>query len=232
MPSLFGFQLLTDLLVFALLGGLASPLGPVFGAVFVSTMPEWLADFDAYREAIIGVLLILAVVYTPGGLVQIVRVVRRWIRARWYTGRRAEPMPERDVALSDLVTLKASTSNDSGALQVRSMSKSFGGLKALTNIDLDIAPGEIVALIGPNGAGKTTLVNCLTGLDTVDEGSILVSGRSVDQLRADQRSGDARLVRTFQTPRVLPDLSVVDNVLVGLHPTACESMWRSVLYGA
>ena len=228
-PSLFGFGLLTDLLVFALLGGLAHPLGPMLGAFFVSTMPEWLSAFNQYREAIIGVLLVLAVVYTPGGLVQIIRTVSRKIRRM--TGKVARPADRTRTSpdIEELIKPRRQTEyTTASALKIESLTKTFGGLKALTDVHLDIAPGEIVALIGPNGAGKSTLVNCITGLQSLDAGSISVNGSSVDELRPDERSGLTHLVRTFQTPRMLTDLSVLDNVLVGLHPTAKQSMIKSI----
>jgi neutral amino acid transport system ATP-binding protein len=96
-------------------------------------------------------------------------------------------------------------------LQVDGLAKSFGGVAAVDGASLDVAEGSITALIGPNGAGKTTVFNLVSGFLRPDRGSIRFAGRSIEG-----RTGDAvarlGLVRSFQTPRVLTRMSVLENV--------------------
>jgi ABC-type branched-subunit amino acid transport system ATPase component len=101
-------------------------------------------------------------------------------------------------------------------LQAIGLTKSFGGLAAVQNIDFYIEPGEIVGVIGPNGAGKSTFFNLITGLYKPTGGRILVAGRDVTGKRPDVllRSGVAR---TFQNIRLFQNMTVLDNVLVGYH---------------
>ncbi|WP_298925878.1 ABC transporter ATP-binding protein [uncultured Ramlibacter sp.] len=101
-------------------------------------------------------------------------------------------------------------------LEITGLSRRFGGLTAVNNVDLAVDEGELVSVIGPNGAGKTTLFNLVTGLDQPDAGRVVFDGRDVTGLPAEQlaRLG---LARTFQHGRVFANLSVLDNVLVGAH---------------
>jgi branched-chain amino acid transport system ATP-binding protein len=98
-------------------------------------------------------------------------------------------------------------------LDVRGLTKRFGGVVALDDLDFAVAQGEIVALVGPNGAGKTTVFNCVGGLYRPDAGTVRFAGEDVTGLRADRvcRRG---LVRTFQLVRVFPTLTVEDNCVV------------------
>ena len=98
-------------------------------------------------------------------------------------------------------------------LEAYQVSKCFGGLAALKSIDLTIYTGEIVGLVGPNGSGKTTLFNCMSRLQSVDQGKIFLKGRDVTQARSHQlaRMG---LARTFQRIRLYRQMSVLENLLI------------------
>lgn len=102
----------------------------------------------------------------------------------------------------------------SALLQLRRISKSFRGLRAVADVSLDIETNAIVALIGPNGAGKTTLFNMIAGTLAPDIGEICFDGVRVDGWRADQLCA-AGLGRTFQLVKPFPGMSVLDNVVVG-----------------
>ncbi len=98
-------------------------------------------------------------------------------------------------------------------LEVRGVSKSFGGLKALTNVNLTIAEGTTHAIIGPNGAGKSTLLNCLIGLLHVDEGTVTFAGKpltGVKPYEIIQRG----IARVFQTPQIFPGMTLLENVAI------------------
>ena len=99
-------------------------------------------------------------------------------------------------------------------LEVRELTKNFGGLPALVGVDFTIAPGEIVGLIGPNGAGKTTLFNVITGVFRPTSGAILFEGKNLVGLKPHDicRLG---ITRTFQVVKPLPKMTVLENVMVG-----------------
>ena len=101
-------------------------------------------------------------------------------------------------------------------LELRGITKKFGGLLALHNIDLSLQEGTIASLIGPNGAGKTTLFHILTGIYRPDRGEIRFQDRSLVGVKPDQVTR-AGIGRTFQNIRLFSQMSVLDNVLVGMH---------------
>jgi branched-chain amino acid transport system ATP-binding protein len=99
-------------------------------------------------------------------------------------------------------------------LEIRSLSKSFRGLRAVTRASFEVPEGGLVALIGPNGAGKTTIFNIAAGVYAADAGEIVFAGRRIDGLRPDQVCA-AGVGRTFQVVKPFAGLSVLDNVIVG-----------------
>jgi branched-chain amino acid transport system ATP-binding protein len=113
-------------------------------------------------------------------------------------------------------------------LDVRGISISFGGLKAVQNFSLSLPKGTLHGLIGPNGAGKTTVFNLLTGVYAPNAGSIELDGKPLIGLKPYQRTA-AGLARTFQNIRLFPDLSVLDNVRIACHLRASGSMTGAIL---
>jgi branched-chain amino acid transport system ATP-binding protein len=101
-------------------------------------------------------------------------------------------------------------------LEVRDLSKSFGGLKAVDRASLDVRRGEIVGLIGPNGAGKTTLFAAIAGFHTPDSGRVAFEGRDITGL-APHRICAAGMVRTFQITQPFAKISVRQNIMVGAY---------------
>ncbi|MFN8482403.1 MAG: ABC transporter ATP-binding protein [Anaerolineae bacterium] len=101
-------------------------------------------------------------------------------------------------------------------LQIEKLTKMFGGLTAVSAVDLTIAPGELVSVIGPNGAGKTTLFNMITGIYPPSSGHILFDGHDLTGLKPANIAAFG-IARTFQQGRVFAGLSVADNVRMGAH---------------
>jgi len=102
------------------------------------------------------------------------------------------------------------------ALEVHALSKRFGGVQAVSDISISVAPGERRLIIGPNGAGKTTFFNMLAGAITVSSGTIHLFGRDITTLAAHQRARMG-LARTFQITNLFPRLSVRENLLLALQ---------------
>jgi branched-chain amino acid transport system ATP-binding protein len=125
------------------------------------------------------------------------------------------------------VTTHTPTDKQSPVLELKSLSKSFGGLHAVRNVTLQIMPGDRKAIIGPNGAGKTTLFNLITGIYPATSGQVLLFGRDVTAWPSHRRTA-LGMARTFQITSLFPKLTVLDNVLLaikGLRPSKFV-MWR------
>ncbi|HVL35417.1 MAG TPA: ABC transporter ATP-binding protein [Burkholderiales bacterium] len=105
------------------------------------------------------------------------------------------------------------------ALEVRGASKRFGGLKVIDDLSFAVAPGERLGLIGPNGAGKTTVFNLITGVYPLDEGAVFLEGRDLAGV-ASRRRIRLGLARTFQNIRLMPHLTVIENVMITQYARA------------
>ena len=113
----------------------------------------------------------------------------------------------------------------SALLEVRDVTRSFGGVRAVDAASFDVVAGSITALIGPNGAGKSSLFNIVSGFLRPERGTVHFSGRAI-QNRAPHRIARAGLVRTFQTPRALTRMSVLENVLLAAPHHVGERLGR------
>lgn len=111
-------------------------------------------------------------------------------------------------------------------LDVKNITKRFGGIVAVDNVSFHVEQGEIVSIIGPNGAGKTTIFNMLTGVYKIDEGEIVFDGKPIHNQKP-QRIVEAGISRTFQNIRLFDDMRVVENVLVGTHIRTGYSLFDS-----
>ncbi|MEP6701655.1 MAG: ABC transporter ATP-binding protein [Betaproteobacteria bacterium] len=112
-------------------------------------------------------------------------------------------------------------------LEGSNVSKSFGGLQALSQVTFSIARGEIYGLIGPNGAGKTTFFNVLTGIYLPDEGGFTFDGQSLTGLKPNQVC-ERGIARTFQNIRLFGKLSALENVMIGRHVRTSATVWGAV----
>ncbi|MDX6510232.1 MAG: branched-chain amino acid transport system ATP-binding protein, partial [Gaiellaceae bacterium] len=113
-------------------------------------------------------------------------------------------------------------------LELTNVSKAFGGLQVIANLDLHVGEGEIVSVIGPNGAGKTTLFNLITGIFEPDEGDILLGGTSIVGLEPHQITNRG-VARTFQTLRLFLNMTVKENVMAAQYGRTKATVFESML---
>jgi branched-chain amino acid transport system ATP-binding protein len=116
----------------------------------------------------------------------------------------------------------------SSVLQIVDASVAFGGVAALSNVSMEARKGEIVGIIGPNGAGKTTLLNAVCGLVPLDGGKIMVSGASIGGA-IPSRIAALGLARTFQTSQIFRGMTVLENVMTGMHLTARAGFLQAMM---
>lgn len=113
-------------------------------------------------------------------------------------------------------------------LQVNGLSRSFGGLKAVAELDFTVKKGEIKAVIGPNGAGKSTLFNMIAGVTPPSAGTISLDGQRIDGLKPFQRVRRG-IARTFQNLQIFKDLTVLENAMVGCHSRTTSEFLAGIL---
>jgi branched-chain amino acid transport system permease protein len=227
------FEFLSSLLLFAMVivGGSGTVAGAVLGALLLSLILNYSGDAPGGRELVYSVVLLVMLVFLPHGLFpEAVKAVRSALGAVLSRGREraaeAPDGPRRDVVSPP----SAQADPDSAPLPVaerqmrleggrpllvgRQLGVRFGGVVALDSIDITVLEGSIHAVIGPNGAGKTTLLNCLSGLQTIDSGTVEFAGEPF--VGATPQAWRQRsTARSFQHPALAMDLTVRENVAVG-----------------
>jgi len=113
-------------------------------------------------------------------------------------------------------------------LKTESLTKQFGGLCAVQDVDIEVEKGQVFSIIGPNGAGKTTLFNCLTGFYQPTTGEVLFQGRKITRLQS-HHIAKLGIARTFQNVRLFGEMSALENVMVGGHCRTRAGLFQSML---
>ena len=115
-----------------------------------------------------------------------------------------------------------------GLLEVKGLTKRFGGLVAVDTLTFDVNPGQIFSIIGPNGAGKTTVFNLITGVYEIDDGDLVFDGKSINGLKPNHIA-KVGIARTFQAVRLFPAMTVIENVMVGQHVRSKAGLFGAVI---
>lgn len=248
-PTTFAFDASIVILAASVLGGAASVYGAVAGAIIMQLGPLRTTGFQKYADLVYGGFLILSGILLSQGLAGVVRpILRRWVpSARVSTVSMAaagEPVsrgsddggratgdapPRHDIDGRPMAGGERSFDAVPGdVLEVRGVSKRFGGVLALEDVSLRAQPGRITAIIGPNGSGKTTLLNIISGFYQPNEGSIRLGD---DDLRGLRSHAIARrgVARTFQTPLIPATLTTAETVATGRYAHVRVGMLSSVL---
>ena len=134
------------------------------------------------------------------------------------------------AALTAAAEVEAAARDSSTSLAVAGITKSFGGIQALTDASLSVTKGTITALIGPNGSGKTTMFNCITGFYQPEQGQIYVNGVPI----VGKRPSDIvhlGLMRTFQVTRIFRRMTVLENMIVPIRQLTFRSLFTAAIKG-
>ena len=241
--SVFGMLVSAQPVVFTLFGGVASLWGPVIGAAFLVPLSKFLDAtvgniLPGIQGVVYGAAVIIIILAAPDGLF--------WtLRDRFFRPKAAPPLPPPRAAAPVIANARPGSllpaasplmpvasplptgsplmptasplmPTPSPLMEVRGLSKSFGGLRAVSDVSFSIAPGEILGIIGPNGAGKTTLFNLLNGVLPADSGTATLAGQSMLGKKVHQVC-HMGVGRTFQVVRSFPRLPLIDNVIVGAY---------------
>jgi ABC-type branched-subunit amino acid transport system ATPase component/ABC-type branched-subunit amino acid transport system permease subunit len=223
--SVFGMLVSAQALTVAMFGGVGTVWGPVIGSVILIPLAEILnaeagTRFPGIQGVIFGLAIISVILLAPEGLFWKVRDI-------WRRRQLSQPSskPQDASATATVTQLPIPMRRDRPAapedviLEVRNLSRSFGGLKAVQDVSFKLQRNEILGIIGPNGAGKTTLFNLLNGFLRPDAGEVLLEGRDVFGRKPHQLC-EAGVARTFQIMRPFQRMSLSDNVVVGAYVRA------------
>jgi branched-chain amino acid transport system permease protein len=223
--SVFGMLVSAQALTVAMFGGVGTVWGPVIGSVILIPLAETLnAEAGSYLPGIQGVIFGLAIIcvilLAPEGLFWKVRDLWRQ-RDLERTSSAEKDVPARATVTQLPVPSRQdrSSEHDDVILEVRHLSRSFGGLKAVQDVSFKLRRNEILGIIGPNGAGKTTVFNLLNGFLRTDGGEVLLEGRDM-VARKPHELCQAGVARTFQIMRPFQRMSISDNVVVGAYVRA------------
>jgi branched-chain amino acid transport system permease protein len=205
-PDQFSFAESIVFLTMSLLGGVASPIGSAIGTGLLILIPEWLRFLKSVPGlylAIYGLSVILIIRFMPDGIWGFVKAgTERWrSRAKVH-------------AAGPALQLVPATIGGDIVLDVKGLSKYFGGLKAVDDVDIQVRRGGVHALIGPNGSGKTTTLNVLSGLYRATAGKVILDGTDVTDMPPHLRAA-AGLGRTFQNIRLFRSMTALENVVIG-----------------
>jgi branched-chain amino acid transport system permease protein len=225
--SVFGMLVSAQALTVAMFGGVGTVWGPVIGSVILIPLAETLnaeagSRFPGIQGVIYGLAIVCVVLLAPEGLFW---KVRDFLRKKSAPPVAATPSPldlSTAAAISAApVPLRPRRSPGTGdvVLEVKNLSRSFGGLKAVQEVSFKLRRNEILGIIGPNGAGKTTVFNLLNGFLRPGTGEILLDGREMSG-RKPHELCEAGIGRTFQIMRPFMRMSIYDNVVVGAYVRA------------
>ena len=216
-PVSFGIEISISIIVMVILGGEANFWGPLVGAAILVGLPEVLrfvpgaaGVVDVLREIFYGLILMFMMIFRPQGILP------------EYAAQAKEYQIPADVqgdgskdSVGDqgTISLAGGKTGITQVLEIKGLSKSFGGLQAVKDVSLTLASGKITGLIGPNGCGKTTVFNLITGFLNADSGRVYVRGKEITG-RAPYKLVNDGLVRSWQDIRAFKDMTLLDNVLV------------------
>ncbi|MGZ3309458.1 MAG: ATP-binding cassette domain-containing protein, partial [Xanthobacteraceae bacterium] len=214
-PDSFPFSQSILFLFAVIVGGAGWTFGPVVGALISVVLPELLSGLAEYRLLFFGASLLVILWVAPAGVLGL--LARLW--------RRAQPSAAGATAvdIAAFLTPASAPRGAPGALEVRDIGITFGGIKAASAVTFTALPGKVTSVIGPNGAGKTTVLNLIGGFYRPDGGSIRLGERELAGSPA-WKAARAGIARTYQTTKLFATMSVIDNVLIALRRGRLGSM--------
>ena len=191
-PESGGVNASLESLAMVIIGGAGAALGPVVGAASVQWLFAIAGGAQHYELLVYGLGFFLVVLFAPAGIMG------------FLPARHAAPVPTEPVPA---ITPPARAGV---CLRVDGATKDFGGLRAVDRVSFEVRFGQIVALIGPNGAGKSTLFNLVSGIEPLSAGHVVLEGRDVAKAPIHRRAAD--IGRSFQVPRLVGEMTALDNI--------------------
>jgi branched-chain amino acid transport system permease protein len=231
-PDSYGILASIFALAYPIVGGMGSIWGGLMGGILLRALPEVLRPVADYLELLFCVLVVLTILFCPQGFMSLLtRLGRCTPNEDKDIGTAAQPQS----VIQDMITIErqvapATPPEGQGGLllSVMGVSKSYGALRAVSDVSFDVPRHTIHGLMGPNGAGKTTLFNMISGLVTPDDGEIIFDGTALSKVSVEARI-TLGMTRTFQHAAIFERLSCLDNARIGLGR---NGIWQSTARSA
>jgi ABC-type branched-subunit amino acid transport system ATPase component/ABC-type branched-subunit amino acid transport system permease subunit len=222
MPDNFSMVIGLEMLLMLFLGGAGTVWGCLLGISILKILPEVVGVFAEFKLLVYGLVFVFILFFVPGGLAGwIQRLSKRFSNFgpfRYFKARNQEESTGCRTSSSDYFRERFDNgvTNIRPILEIKGLTKSFGGILAVNNLDFNVPKGQIKSVIGPNGAGKSTLINLLNGVFPANHGEIVFKGEGIAGLKS-HKIASLGIARTFQVPRLFEHMNVVENVMVGYH---------------
>lgn len=223
-PSPFSLQKGIDYLFMAVLGGASQVWGAILGSAVIVILEEWLQSIlpvifgrsGNFETIVFGILLIVMLQRSRDGLWPLIAKLFPVKTKKLPININAEALPKKAIPHVGEVLL-----------DVRDVTRQFGGLIANNKMNLKVMSGEVLALIGPNGAGKSTLFNQVSGVDTPTSGTVIFRGFDVTG-KGSRHIASLGMSRSFQHVRLLSKMTVLENVALGAHMRGKKGIFASI----
>lgn len=258
-PKTFDIFFSVELVTMVIVGGMGSIWGALFGTVFLTILPNLLHFFDEYKDIVYGLVLVLILIFVPEGLAVWVRNrwfaffsatsdspadqtrsgLNIPVTAKLSSALMLVPGSERDrpedVSLGippglshDRIMAREAMSFRDPILKVDDICVNFGGIMALASVSFELPGGSITSIIGPNGAGKTTMINVIAGIYKPQRGKVMFAGMEVTG-NPPHEMARRGLTRTFQNLQIFENMTILENVMVGLHANTRNGFGSSMI---
>ena len=234
----FNILLSVYLVLSALVGGKGTMWGPVLGG-FIIALANEVATVSSggisARVLIMGIILVATVMFLPQGILTSIKTItmrrRSAKKSVAFIDQASIAEPNTAISIDKIVRPESGQVDKSDViLKVTDIYKSFGGVKAVNGVSLEVKRGSITGLIGPNGSGKTTLFNCITGTYDIDRGSVVLNGEEISKLQPWVRAHKG-LGRTFQITKLFKSMNVLDNLVAPLEKPSYKKMLANKIQG-
>jgi len=249
-PDMFMFPVSVMLLVMVVLGGMGSVYGVVLAAIILQLLQSWfLQDLTGWShmlgralgsawlqrvdlvqsiELIFGIILVSMMLFRRQGLIPATRATPALTLEQQtaHVGRGGFASPIRGI---EAEIERPKDAPKLPMLETRKLTRRYGGIIAVKELDIVVESHSIVALIGPNGSGKTTTFNLITGMDEPSSGKILLQDRDITDLPAHAIT-ERGIGRTFQNLRLFSNMTVLENILVGMHARTTTGPLGAILH--
>jgi len=208
-PENFTFAESLLFLTMIMMGGMGSIPASIVGTTAIVAMSELLREVEQYRLIIYALIIILVIVFFPKGIIGM--IPEKFRKGVVYPDFKLQGLGQYSKVIKNRFDEK-----DKIVLKAEGITKKFGGLTAVNQVNLQVGVGEIRALIGPNGSGKSTFLNCLAGWYEIDGGVFTLENNNITKLPIYKRSKSG-IARTFQNILLFNEMTVLENVLVAIN---------------